>query len=73
MIYWAHTSLYSKWDLDQLSDFCTELQNHMLYDAFQWPGPPSDSWFLGPIQVQMSNRIMISSAIFAELMTITHA
>ena len=34
-------------------------------------GPPSNSWFLGPVQAYNSNGITISSAVFAQMTTVS--
>jgi len=57
----------------------------MLYDVFQWDGnsskvpshggsgQPSNIWFLEPIGVQIANRLIISSAVFAQHVVVSDA
>jgi len=83
MVPWANPSPQPKWYLDRFSRFCTDDRRVSLYFTMDAPfplkispshggsEPPSNTWFLGPIQVLNLNCISIGLAVFARLTSVT--
>jgi len=83
MIFWAHRSPEPKRHLDRFSRFSTDDRRVSLYFTIGRPfplkiahshgdlEPPSNTWFPGPTQVLNPNGVLISSAIFAGLTSVT--
>jgi len=73
---WAHPSLRPKWDVDRFSHFCTahrRVSHYFTMRHYNFPsklplslggsGPPSNTWYLWPIQVIVPNGTSIGSAV----------
>jgi len=80
---WTHLAQHAKRRLDRFSHFCTShsRKSYTLHWAAPFPsilpmcmglsGRPSNTWFLGHTQVNKPDGIMIGSAIYAGLSTVT--
>jgi len=84
MIPWAHLSPQPKRHLDRFNCFCTDDGTLSLYFTMGRPFPekklplpmggsgfPSNTWFPGPSRVLNPNGILIGSAVFAGLTSVT--
>ena len=84
MVLWAHPSPQPKRHLHRFSRFCTAhpsvpiLYNGIPLSPSKLPlpmvgsGPTSNTWFAGPTRVHNPNGILIGSAVFAGLTSMTH-
>jgi len=83
MISTGHLSPQPKRHLNRFSRFCTDDRRVSLYFTMGRPsplkivrfhgrpGPPSNTWFLGPTRVLDPNGISIGAAVFAWLTSVT--
>jgi len=80
---WANPSPQPKQHLDRFSRLCRDDRSvPILYNGTPLPpsklplptgdlGPPSNTWYPGPTQVLNPNGILIGSAVFAGLTSVT--
>jgi len=83
---WTHSTQQPKLQLDRFSHFCTDDRRMSLYftlgchfrpskvkiaPSHGGSGPPSNTWFPGPTRVLNPNGVLIGSAVFAGLTSVT--